>query len=203
MDLRFLALGDSYTLGEGIAADASWPWQLARALRAGGIGLVDPEILAVTGWTTDELVAAMEATPFAPPYALVSLSIGVNNQYRGRDADEYRREFADLLQRAIALAGDEASRVFVVSIPDWGVTRFAREQKRDAARIAAEIDAFNALARGETAIAGARYADVTAISRQCADRPGMLADDGLHPSSAQYASWLPAIAEAAKRCLLR
>jgi lysophospholipase L1-like esterase len=203
MDLRFLALGDSYTLGEGIAPDAGWPWQLARALRTDVIGLADPEILAVTGWTTDELAAAMDATPFAPPYALVSLSIGVNNQYRGRDADEYRREFDDLLQRAIALAGDEASRVFVVSIPDWGMTRFAREQKRDAAGIAAEIDAFNALARGETAIAGARFADVTEISRRCADRPDMFADDGLHPSAAQYALWLPKIIDAAKQCLSR
>lgn len=114
----FLALGDSYTIGEGVAEAARWPVQLAQAL-----GIAAPEILARTGWTTDELGAAMAQYAFHPPYDLVSLLIGVNNQYRGRDLANYRDEFRALLDRAIELAGGRAQRVIVVSIPDWGVTR--------------------------------------------------------------------------------
>ena len=134
-----------------------------------------------------------------PPYGLVTLQIGVNNQYRGRPADDYREQFAGLLDRAIALAGGRAARVVVASIPDWGVTRFAREQGRDRARIAAELDVYNALARAETERGGARFVDITGTSRQ---HPELLADDGLHPSAAQYALWVEAI-EPAVRAALR
>ena len=99
--LRFLALGDSYTIGEGVAEHERWPAQLAARLRADGIDLGTPRIVATTGWTTDELSAAMDTQRFDPPYDLVSLSIGVNNQYRGRDTDNYRQEFVALLERAI------------------------------------------------------------------------------------------------------
>jgi lysophospholipase L1-like esterase len=194
-----LALGDSYTIGEAVAAHERWPAVLAQRLRHSGTPIDEPQIVAVTGWTTDELAQGMDAAVLLPPYDLVTLQIGVNNQYRGRPADDYRAQFAGLLERAIALAGDRAARVVVASIPDWGVTRFAREQGRDRARIAAELDAYNALARAESERAGARFVDITGISRQ---HPELLADDGLHPSAAQYALWVEAI-EPAVRAALR
>ena len=193
-----LALGDSYTIGEAVAAHERWPAVLAQRLRHSGTPIDEPQIVAVTGWTTDELAQGMDAAVLLPPYDLVTLQIGVNNQYRGRPADDYRAQFAGLLERAIALAGDRAARVVVASIPDWGVTRFAREQGRDRARIAAELDAYNALTRAETERAGARFVDITGISRR---HPELLADDGLHPSAAQYALWVEAIEPAVRAAL--
>lgn len=196
---RFLALGDSYTIGEGVEADERWPAQLVRRLRALGIPIADAQIVAQTGWTTDELAAAMDAATFAPPYAQVTLSIGVNNQYRGRALANYRDEFSELLKRARALAGGSAQRVIVVSIPDWGVTRFAREQGRDSSRIAVDIDAFNGAACAIATAAGAAFVDVTAISRDAGDGSAWLVADGLHPSAAQYALWSDEILTAAMR----
>ena len=180
---RFLALGDSYTIGEGVAESERWP-----VLLAARDGFAPPEIIAQTGWTTDELSAAIDVAAPRGPYDLVSLLIGVNNQYRGRDAEEYRREFAALLGRAIGFAGGDPSRVLVVSIPDWGVTPFA--EGRDRAQIAEEIDRYNAINREEAARTRARYADITGISRQFANE---LAADGLHPSGAMYRRWAGAI----------
>ena len=186
---RFLALGDSYTIGESVSAEERWPNQLARALRDRGVNVADPEIIARTGWTTDELSAAIDSAAPRGPYSLVTLLIGVNNQYRGRDAEQYRREFVALLNRAIGFAANEPKRVIVVSIPDWGVTPFART--RDASKIAGEIDRFNAINREEALKAGARYVDVTPISR----RPDsdLVAADGLHPSGKMYAEWVKLI----------
>lgn len=195
----WLALGDSYTIGEAVAAHERWPAVLAQHLRQAGTPIDEPQIVAVTGWTTDELAQGMDAAALMPPYDLVTLQIGVNNQYRGRPANDYRAQFAGLLDRAIALAGGRVARVVVASIPDWGVTRFAREQGRDRARIAVELDAYNALARTDTERSGARFVDITGISRQ---HPELLADDGLHPSAAQYALWVEAI-EPAVRAALR
>jgi lysophospholipase L1-like esterase len=193
----FLALGDSYTIGEGVAPDERWPLQLVARLRAEGIGIGEPRIVATTGWTTDELSAAMETADFTPPYALVTLLIGVNNQYRGRGVDEYRAQFRDLLQRAIQLAGGIAAHVIVASIPDWGVTPFAAREGRDAAAVAREIDAFNAIASAEAAGAGAARIDVTAISRAPESRQELVGD-GLHPSGAQYARWVEAVLPVAR-----
>ena len=198
MSIRYLALGDSYTVGEGVAAGDSWPATLVHRLRRGGVVIDDPRIVAVTGWSTDELAAGIDAAGLTPPYDLVSLQIGVNNQYRGRPPGEYRSQFAALLARAIGLAGARAGRVVVLSIPDWGVTRFAREQARDAVRIACELDVFNAIARDEAARAGARFIDITAISRR---QPQQVVDDGLHPSAAHYALWLAAIAPVVQAAL--
>ncbi|MDE1884898.1 MAG: SGNH/GDSL hydrolase family protein [Xanthomonadaceae bacterium] len=198
---RFLALGDSYTIGEGVAPSENWPHQLVAALRARGVAIAEPDILARTGWTTDELAAAMAAHAFHPPYALVTLLIGVNNQYRGRDLENYRAEFRGLLHRAIALAGADPRRVLVVSIPDWGVTRFGAESGRDRARIAREIDAFNAAATEISAAQHARCVDVTAIARDRGGAADMLAADGLHPSAAMYTRWTAAIASAAREAV--
>jgi lysophospholipase L1-like esterase len=184
---RYLALGDSYTIGESVPPSERYPVQLAKRLHLG-----EPQIIAKTGWTTDELNAAIDEAKPHGPYALVTLLIGVNNQYRGRDAEQYRREFAALLRRAIGFAGGNARHVVVVSIPDWGVMPFA--EGRDRAKIAREIDRFNAINREETRRAGAHYADITPVSRRAAGDPSLAAKDGLHPSGKQYSEWVPVIA---------
>ena len=187
--LSYLALGDSYTIGEGIDAAGRWPVQLAAALRTHGIDLADPRILATTGWTTDELWAAMDAAEPLGAWDFVSLLIGVNNQYRGRSVDDYVGEFHRLLRRAIALAGDRVDRVLVLSIPDWGVTPFAVASGRDREAIAADLDAYNAAARDLCEAHGVAFVDITGISRDRGGTAEMLADDGLHPSASQYARW--------------
>jgi len=196
---RFLALGDSYTIGEGVAAEERWPELVARRLRSRGVAIGDPRIIARTGWTTDELAAAIDEARPQGTYAVVTLLIGVNDQYRGRPAEEYRKPFLVLLHRAIAFAGGKAGRVIVVSIPDWGVTPFAGS--RDRAAIATEIDHFNAINREESERAGARWVDVTAISRRAAGDPTLVAGDGLHPSAKMYALWTEPIAAAASEAL--
>jgi lysophospholipase L1-like esterase len=197
--MRYLALGDSYTIGESVDPSERWPVQLAMQLRQRGVPLADPTIIAKTGWTTDELSAAIDQANPVGPYDLVSLLIGVNNQYRGRGADEYRLEFRELLRRAIEFAGDDASRVLVLSIPDWGATPFAGG--RDRSRIAAEIDQFNAINREEAAIAGARYVDITSASRQ--EDPTLVSADGLHPSGEMYSIWTELAVPAALAALGR
>ena len=186
---RYLALGDSYTIGEGVAAEGRWPMQLAQGLREAGIAIADPRIIATTGWTTDELSAAMDAAEPLGEWDFVSLLIGVNNQYRGREVDDYLGEFARLLQRAIALVDTRADRVLVLSIPDWGVTPFARNSGRDLQQVADELDAYNAAAREVCEAQGVAFVDITGISRDGGDAPAMLAEDGLHPSAAMYARW--------------
>ena len=188
--LSFLALGDSYTVGEGVPTRETWPSVVAHRLRADGVPLADPTVIATTGWTTDELDAAIteRERDLAPPYDVVTLLVGVNDQYRGRGVEAYCAPFRALLARAVGLAGGDASRVVVVSIPDWSVTPFA--EGRDAAQITAEIDAFNAVARDEARVAGARWADVTPHSRA---HPALVADDGLHPSGEAYAGWADVI----------
>lgn len=187
--LSYLALGDSYTIGESVPEAGRWPMQLAAALRERGIALADPRFIATTGWTTDELSAAIDAAEPLDDYGLVSLLIGVNNQYRGRDVDDYAREFAVLLERAIGFAGRRADRVFVLAIPDWGVTPFAARSGRDTAAIARELDAYNAVAAKICAERGVAFVDIAPLSRDRGDEPAMLADDGLHPSTAMYAEW--------------
>lgn len=181
---RFLALGDSYTIGEGVAETERWPAQLTTMLRTRGVEVAEPEIIATTGWTTDELAAGIAAANPRGPYGLVSLLIGVNNQYRGQTLEEYARDFALLVETAVALAGGDPFRVLVLSIPDWSVTPFA--EGRDRTQIAAEIDRFNAVNFAITVQAGPHYVDVTEATRRA---PAAVAADGLHPSGAMYGSW--------------
>jgi lysophospholipase L1-like esterase len=199
--LRYLALGDSYTIGEGVAEDSRWPVQLVRALRSEGVALDDPDIIATTGWTTDELATAIDAAQPTDDYDLVSLLIGVNNQYRGRSVDEYRHEFSALLERAIAFAGDRSDRVLVLGIPDWGVTRFGHASGRDLAVITDELDAYNDAARDICALRGVAFVDITPVSRDRGAAPDMLAEDGLHPSAAMYARWTQLALPVARRLL--
>jgi lysophospholipase L1-like esterase len=186
-EIRILALGDSYTIGESVPATARWPERLAATLRARGIATAEPIVVAKTGWTTDELSAGIDAVRPAGRFDLVTLLIGVNNQYRGRSADEYRGQFRALLSRAVGFAGGIAGRVIVVSIPDWGVTPFARG--RDASTIADEIDAYNAINRDEATRAGAHWVDVTPSTRRAGSDPSLVAGDGLHPSAKAYEEW--------------
>lgn len=197
---RFLALGDSYTIGESVAVEERWPVQLVAALRKDGITVADPKIVARTGWTTAELMDALDNTPPKGPYDLVSLLIGVNNQYQGRDLVEYRKQFVDLLGRSVVLAGGKAERVIVVSIPDWGVTPYAKK-KGDAATIGKAIDQFNEVNREETKKAGAVYVEITVASRRAATEAKLIAEDGLHPSAAMYAEWTAAVLPAAKKVM--
>lgn len=200
--MRILSLGDSYTIGESVAEQARWPMQLARRLRESGVAdAADPTILAQTGWTTDELAAAIARADLGGPYDLVTLLIGVNNQYRGRPIDEYREQFRELLGEAIRFAGGGAGRVIVLSIPDWGVTPFA--EGRDRAQIGREIDAFNQENRKVATGPGARYVDVTGVSRRGATEPRLIAADGLHPSAEMYAEWAELVLPAAMAALGR
>ena len=201
MGLRYLALGDSYTIGEEVAVEGRWPHQLASRLRAEGIDLADPLTIATTGWTTDELDAAIDAADPRGPFDFASLLIGVNNQYRGREVTEYAREFAALLGRAIGLAGGRADRVLVLSIPDWGVTPFGAASGRDVAAIARELDAYNATARQACDANGVAFVDITPASRALGADPRMLADDGLHPSASMYAEWTKLALPGARRLL--
>ncbi len=202
--LRYLALGDSYTIGEGVAETECWPQQLVRMLKDDGVKLAEdaPEIIARTGWTTDELAAAIREANPKGHYDWVTLSIGVNDQFRGRSVEAYRPEFRRLLERAIALAGGHPERVLVLSIPDWGVTTFAASDERfSPERIAREIDAFNAAAQAETQKAGAAFLDVTAETRAAGRAAGELVGDGLHPSGRQYGRWAQAALPIARRAL--
>jgi lysophospholipase L1-like esterase len=198
--VRFLALGDSYTIGEGVAEGERWPMLLADILRAHGY-LAQVRIVAHTGWTTDELGRGIQGTQLSPPYDLVTLLIGVNNQYRGHDLDEYREGFRFLLGEAVGYARGDPERVLVLSIPDWGVTPFA--DGRDPGKIAAEIDRFNAVNRQESETAGVHYVEITGESRTDARDPSFLASDGLHPSGKMYAAWANLALPAALAALSR
>jgi lysophospholipase L1-like esterase len=199
--LSYLALGDSYTIGEGIAAPDAWPRQLARTLREDGIALSDPRVIATTGWTCDELSAAIDAAAPANDQDFVSLLIGVNDQYRGVALDVFRPCFARLLERAIGFARGRAGRVLVLSIPDWGVTPFAGASGRAATQIAAELDAFNGAARAACATREVAFVDITPLSRERGAQPAMLAADGLHPSAAMHALWAQMAVPVARRLL--
>ena len=198
--MRFLALGDSYTVGDCVAETESWPVQLVTRLQEQGILISSPEIVATSGWTTIDLAVGIKAAQLQQPYDLVSLLIGVNNQYQGRSQEEYQQQFAHLLQQAITLAGNDPARVIVLSIPDWSVTPFAAGL--DTAVITAEIDAFNAINRAETENAGAHYVDVTAVSRQAAADPGLIAEDGLHPSGKMYTAWVELVLPTVLRTMM-
>lgn len=199
--LSYLALGDSYTIGEAVPEAGRWPVQLAAALRARGIALADPRIIATTGWTTDELSAAMDAAEPIAAHGFVSLLIGVNNQYRGREVENYRAEFAALLDRAIGLAAGREDRVLVLSIPDWGVTPFGQGSGRDTTQIARELDAYNAVAAEECSVRGVAFVDITPASRSPGSQPDRIAEDGLHPSALAYTDWTALALPVAERLL--
>ena len=191
---NFLALGDSYTIGESVPIYESFPYQTVQLLRKKGMSVHAAEIIAKTGWTTDELMAGIEKTTFSQSYGIVSLLIGVNNQYREKDPSAYEQEFEKLLNKAIAFAGGNKQHVFVLSIPDWGATPFAAS--RDRVKIGKEIDLFNAINKKMTDAAGIAYISITEGSREATSNPLLVAKDGLHPSGMEYGRWAKKIADA-------
>ncbi|MEO8356393.1 MAG: SGNH/GDSL hydrolase family protein [Chloroflexota bacterium] len=194
--LRYLALGDSYTIGEKVPEKGRWPNQLAKLLESEGTK-IDVTIIARTGWTVDELWQGIQANPPVGTYDLVTLLIGVNDQYRGYPLDGYREDFRFMLGKAIEYADGDPKKVVVLSIPDWGFTPFAAT--RDTEPISQQIDEFNAVNLEETRSAGAHYVDVTIISRMAMDDFDLIAGDRLHPSAKMYTMWadkvLPVVRE--------
>lgn len=196
---NFLALGDSYTIGQGVDPEARWPNQLVAKLRSDGLAVSDPKIIAQTGWTTTDLESAIEKENSSGPYDLVTLLIGVNDQYQGASTEEYTANFKNLLQKSIELAGKAPRKVLVISIPDWGVSPFAAYE--DQAAIARSIDNFNAINKVEVQTQGVHYVDITSLSRLSGNDLNNFAADGLHPSAKQHAAWAEAIAPVAKKIL--
>jgi lysophospholipase L1-like esterase len=185
--ISYLALGDSYTIGEGAPEADRWPVQLAALAQAQGLPLAAPTIIARTGWTTAELQEAIRAADNYHTYGLVSLLIGVNNQYRRQLVDLYRTEFRALLATAVAFAGGQPRHVVVLSIPDWGQAPFA--EGRDRAQIAQEIDQFNAVAHEECQHADVAFVDITPLTRAAASDEKQFVADGLHYTGAQMYQW--------------
>ncbi|MFD2285531.1 SGNH/GDSL hydrolase family protein [Pedobacter petrophilus] len=188
-NISYLALGDSYTIGEAVTQQESFPFQLQKLLKEKSIAVASPKIMATTGWTTDELQNAIKQASLTTKYDFVTLLIGVNNQYRDYPIDTYKKEFAALLQTAIDFANGRKDRVFVVSIPDWGATPFAKSSPKSQEAIAAEIDSFNAANRDITITTGVSYTDITSASRNAVTDLTLIAPDGLHPSGKMYADW--------------
>ena len=186
--VKYLALGDSYTIGQGVDSRFRYPVQIADSLEKRGYLMEAPEIIAATGWTTSDLKSGIAAAKPKGPYDLVSLLIGVNNQYRGMDINIYRIEFGELIDQSIYLAGNDTGRVIVLSIPDWGVTPFASGSDRE--KIAREIDHYNAINKEITLSKGIIWIDVTGISRLAEQDETLIAGDGLHPSGKMYTEWV-------------
>ncbi|MCJ0741357.1 SGNH/GDSL hydrolase family protein [Pedobacter montanisoli] len=196
--LSYLALGDSYTIGEAVEQQDSFPYQLVKLLNGEGLHVKQPEVIAQTGWTTDELMSAIKERNLSQTFDIVTLLIGVNNQYRGYTTENYRKEFDMLLATACNFADAHKKRVFVISIPDWGVTDFGKQSGRDVQQIAHEIDTFNHIKEEITRLNGVTYIDITPISRKALTDARLTASDGLHPSAEMYAEWVKEIAPKVK-----
>jgi len=197
----WLALGDSYTIGEALPLYENYPYQCVQLLRRDGYPFAAPEIIARTGWTTGELQQAIDQTILQPSYDIVSLLIGVNNQYRNYPPEDYATHFESLLQQAIVFAGGQANRVFVLSIPDWGVTPFAAGRPGGQSPISEAIDLFNQLNEGIARRYGVHRLDITPGSREAAINSSLLAGDQLHYSGKEYGRWAKVLAEAIKETL--
>ena len=184
---KFLALGDSYTIGESVPEEGRWPEQLAKTLRDKGERIEKPRIIAVTGWRTDQLRKAIEEAHLKNEYGLVSLLIGVNNQYQNKSIESYTLEFEELLQAAVDLGGGKRENVFVVSIPDYGFTPFGKSKQTE---ISKSIDQFNNVNREITLRKGIKYINITDLTREGLAKPEYVAGDGLHPSGKMYSLWV-------------
>jgi lysophospholipase L1-like esterase len=192
----YLALGDSYTIGESVPAKKSFPYQLADQLIAGGIKVAQPRIIAQTGWTTADLIQAIKLEKLNTKYDFITLLIGVNNQYMNESIDTYRKEFKQLLSTAISCSKGGKATVFVISFPDWTVTPFGkRGSSREAA---ASVDKFNAVNKLETLNAGVNYIDISIVSRLADKDESLIAADGLHPSAKLYSQWVRQLYPAVK-----
>ncbi len=189
----YLALGDSYTIGEKVEEKDNFPNQTVRILNESKKRFNDPTIIAKTGWTTDELQNKLTEVRLAIPFDIITLLIGVNNQYRGRSVEEYAVQFEQLLQKAVGYAGGKTNHVIVLSIPDWGVTPFAAD--RDRKKIAEEIDVFNIINKKIAAQYQVHYIDITPFTREATSDLSLVTEDGLHPSGKDYKRWALLVAE--------
>ena len=186
--ISYLALGDSYTSGEAEPQAQSFPYQLIASLRSDNYTVSKPTVIAVTGWTTDDLINAIAGSGITDKkYDFVTLLIGVNDQYQYLSKDNYKIKFAQVLNTAINFAQGDTSLVFVLSIPDWGVTPYGSGQD---ALIGPDIDQFNAINKAISIRAGVHYLDITGISREAATDLSLVAPDALHPSGKMYALWV-------------
>lgn len=197
MAFRFLSLGDSYTAGEGLKPQAGWPHQLARLLVNSDIPAEKPRVVARTGWTTADLIEGIRQASITGFFDMVTLLIGVNNQYQGLPVEDYEDEFRILLHHALKYAQGHPERVVVLSIPDWGATPYA--SGKDKAMIATEIDVYNKINHTLASKAGHEYIDITSLSRTGDGNAESLAGDGLHPSEVQYARWTQLLYPIARR----
>ncbi|MBS0027869.1 SGNH/GDSL hydrolase family protein [Chitinophaga sp. 22321] len=197
--IKYLALGDSYTIGEQVAGNERFPVQTAQLLRQQGLQVDEPLIIATTGWTTAELEEGIKAANITETYDVVTLLIGVNNQYRGQYITDYTAEFTLLLKKAIAFAGNRPSHVVVLSIPDWGVTPFAADRNRE--QIATEIDDYNAVNKRIAEEMQVPYLNITHFTREAVHDPELVAADGLHPSGKDYSRWAHALAPLLQQAL--
>lgn len=187
----FLALGDSYTIGEGVSAEERWISQVIQKLKHRKLYFKNPQIVAKTGWTSRELINAFDAKHIFKSIDFVSLLIGVNNQYRGESKEKYRGDLMELIGLAIMSAKDK-SRVMIISIPDYGITPFAADKNPQ--KITAEIEEFNAINYKMSKDFGVGYIDITRESREAQYKPDLLTMDQLHPSGKMYAQWADKIA---------
>jgi lysophospholipase L1-like esterase len=201
MSFNILSLGDSYTIGEGVSPEESWPFLLKARLAEKKIVVGDIRVIAKTGWTTGELIEAIEEARPEGPYDLVTLLAGVNNQYRGLDLDDYRKELGQLIEAADGFANGSCDKIMVISIPDWGVTPFAAD--RDRGKIGSEIDDFNRVGREEALKRNVTFVDITDDYRTFGQDEAMLAADGLHPSGKMYALWVDRIAGIAAEMIVK
>lgn len=190
-EINYLALGDSYTIGESVKISERYPMQLAASLNKMGYDVNEPEIIAKTGWTTDELMTALKNKEVKSDYDMVTLLIGVNNQYRGRALEEFRLQFAELLEMAIKYAAGKPDHVMVLSIPDWSVVPFAKDRKQK--KISREIAAFNTVKKEETLKRNVSFTDITPISKKAKENLNYVAGDDLHFSGKMHQLWVDEI----------
>jgi len=188
--LTFLALGDSYTIGEAVSEADRWPDQLVDRLKDAGLNISKPRIVATTGWTTDDLQNGIAAAKISTTYDLVSLLIGVNNQYRGYDMEVYKKEFLELLNQAIEFADGKSENVFVLSIPDYSVTPFAENNNLNPDKTSSELAKYDSEAKKICNSHGVVFFEITEWSRKAAIDPSLVASDGLHPSGKMYTNWV-------------
>lgn len=190
--LHYLALGDSYTIGQSVSEADRFPFRTTALLRAQNIAIADPEYIATTGWTTEDLLTAIQKKEPLGTYDVVTLLIGVNDQYQQLDTAGYRHRFRQLLDKAIALAGNRINRVFVLSIPDYSATPFVVAESK--ARVHSQIDGFNAINKEITLTRNVAYIDITPLTREVAMDKTLLASDGLHYSGKEHKKWAELLA---------
>ena len=193
LEYKFLFLGDSYTIGEGVSISDCWPNQLVKSLLEIKPINISSDIIAKTGWTTGELLQSLSVKNISDNYEMVFVLIGVNNQYRGLPIIEYHNQFSIILDKAITFSGSNSRKVFVLSIPDWGITPFAKAKNIEPAKISAQIGLYNSENRIVAKSYGVHYIDITTTTRELSYEDNYLSPDGLHPSGELYAKWVDLI----------